>query len=169
MISLWLRSGGSLKHVIHQLKDIGSSLQVATKEGKIMSLGDGLARALLKYQRAKSRFGLHDLLLGEVDFSELDRPPDHQPDPGDRTPAIPATGGTPGNGNGGGNGHRTAEVRHGGGPIAISSTPVADSVLAIGRSRTQGYKVKCNECGSPLSFAEGCVLCTNPACGYAAC
>lgn len=45
MISLWLRAGGSLRHVIKQLKDIGSSLQVPTKEGKIMSLGDGLARA----------------------------------------------------------------------------------------------------------------------------
>ena len=46
MISLWLRAGGSLRHVIQQLKDIGSSLQVPTREGKIMSLGDGLARAL---------------------------------------------------------------------------------------------------------------------------
>jgi len=171
MISLWLRAGGSLKHVIHQLKDIGSSLQVATKEGKIMSLGDGLARALLKYQRAKSRFGLHDLLLGEVDFSELDRQPDHQPDPGDRMLTGALTGGTPGNGNGNGsgNGHRTAEVRHGGSPAATSSSSVAESVLAIGRSRTQGYKVKCNECGSPLNFSEGCVHCSNPACGYAAC
>ena len=31
--------------VIDQLHSIGSSLQVSTKEGKIMSLGDGLARA----------------------------------------------------------------------------------------------------------------------------
>jgi len=72
MISLWLRSGGSLRYVIRQLKDIGSSLQVATKEGKIMSLGDGLARALMKYQRAKEHFGLKDLLLGDVDLAELD-------------------------------------------------------------------------------------------------
>ena len=71
MVSLWLRSGGALIHVIRQLKGIGSSLQVPTKEGKIMSLGDGLARALEKYQRAKNCFGLKSLLLGDFDLAEL--------------------------------------------------------------------------------------------------
>ena len=52
MVSLWLRAGGSLNHVIRQLHGIGSSLQVHTKEGKIMSLGDGLARALRRYMQA---------------------------------------------------------------------------------------------------------------------
>ncbi|GMU80160.1 MAG: hypothetical protein AMXMBFR47_00310 [Planctomycetota bacterium] len=74
MISLWLRSGGSLKHVIKQLEGIGSSLQIPTKFGRIMSLGDGLACALKKYMRAKERFGLKPLLLGEVDLSQLDNP-----------------------------------------------------------------------------------------------
>ena len=46
MISLWLRSGGSLKAVIKQLSGIGSSLQIPTRAGRIMSLGDGLAMAL---------------------------------------------------------------------------------------------------------------------------
>ncbi|MCH7812886.1 MAG: adenosylcobalamin-dependent ribonucleoside-diphosphate reductase, partial [Planctomycetes bacterium] len=73
MISLWLRAGGDLQHVIHQLKGIGSSLQVSTKEGKIMSLGDGLARALQKYERGKSRLGLRTLILGEFDPAELDK------------------------------------------------------------------------------------------------
>ena len=79
MISLWLRSGGSLRHVIKQLEGIGSSLQIPTKFGRIMSLGDGLACALKKYMRAKERFGLKPLLLGEVDLSQLDTP---------RTPAV---------------------------------------------------------------------------------
>jgi ribonucleoside-diphosphate reductase alpha chain len=89
MISLWLRSGGSLRHVIKQLAGIGSSLQIPTRAGRIMSLGDGLAAALKKYMRAKERFGLRSLLLGEIDLSELDSPhsPPHTPDraPSDRT------------------------------------------------------------------------------------
>ena len=74
MTSLWLRSGGSIKHVVKQLQGIGSSLQIPTRNGKIMSLGDGLAAALKKYLKAKERFGLKSLLLGEVDLSDLDRP-----------------------------------------------------------------------------------------------
>jgi hypothetical protein len=57
MISLWLRYGGTLKHVVDQLHSIGSCLQVSTKEGKIMSLGDGLARGLKRYLEAKRECG----------------------------------------------------------------------------------------------------------------
>ena len=89
MISLWLRSGGGLRDVIKQLEGIGSSLQIPTRAGRIMSLGDGLATALKKYTRAKERFGLRSLLLGEIDLAELDNPhrPPHTPErtPSDRT------------------------------------------------------------------------------------
>jgi ribonucleoside-diphosphate reductase alpha chain len=89
MTSLWLRSGGSLRHVIKQLEGIGSSLQIPTRTGRIMSLGDGLAVTLKKYVRAKERFGLRSLLLGEIDLAELDNPssPPHTPErnPSDRT------------------------------------------------------------------------------------
>jgi hypothetical protein len=91
MVSLWLRAGGTLKHVIRQLRGIGSSLQVSTKEGKIMSLGDGLARALHRYQRAKGHFGLHQMLLGKFDLADLDAKP----------------GQTKKNGNGNGSGHES--------------------------------------------------------------
>ncbi len=74
LASLLLRAGGSLRYLIDQLKDIGSSLQISTKNGKIMSLGDGLARALMRYQHAKDQFGLEDLLLGRIDHTELDQP-----------------------------------------------------------------------------------------------
>jgi ribonucleoside-diphosphate reductase alpha chain len=74
MVSLWLRSGGSLRLVVKQLEGIGSSLQIPTRAGRITSLGDGLACALKKYLRAKEQFGLRNLLLGEIDLSELDRP-----------------------------------------------------------------------------------------------
>ncbi|MFN0137491.1 MAG: adenosylcobalamin-dependent ribonucleoside-diphosphate reductase [Phycisphaerae bacterium] len=97
MISLWLRSGGSIKHVIKQLEGIGSSLQIPTKAGRIMSLGDGLACALKKYMRAKERFGLKPLLLGEIDPAQLDNPNYVA-----KTDSVAA----PGNGGGnGGHGH----------------------------------------------------------------
>ena len=153
MVSLWLRAGGALQHVIRQLRGIGSSLQVSTKEGKIMSLGDGLARALQKYERAKSRFGLKSLLLGEFDPVELDR---------EVIALMRQPGG--GNGRGGnGNGRRHHQVRHGG-----NEHPLAAKPAASGRpSQPEQYKVVCPECQAPLVFAEGCRKCD--ACGYSAC
>ena len=38
-----------------------------------MSLADGLARALIRYTKAKNHFGLRNLLLGSFDLAELDR------------------------------------------------------------------------------------------------
>lgn len=67
VLSLWLRSNGSLKKAVRQLSGIGSSLSVPTKDGRIMSLGDGLATALRRYLEAKEAHGLRALLLGEVD------------------------------------------------------------------------------------------------------
>jgi ribonucleoside-diphosphate reductase alpha chain len=115
MVSLWLRAGGSLRHVIKQLEGIGSSLQIPTRNGRIMSLGDGLACALKKYMRAKERFGLRALLLGEIDPAELDNPtpPPHTPEraPLDRPATVaPATGSSNGNGNGGGKAQTAAPV-----------------------------------------------------------
>jgi ribonucleoside-diphosphate reductase alpha chain len=64
LLSLWLRSNGSLPLALKQLEGIGSSLTVPTKDGRIMSLGDGLANALHRYLAAKAEHGLHPLLLG---------------------------------------------------------------------------------------------------------
>jgi len=64
ILSLWLRSNGSLKMAIKQLEGIGSSLSVPTKDGRIMSLADGLATALARYLKAKEEHGLHTLILG---------------------------------------------------------------------------------------------------------
>ncbi len=114
--SLWLRAGGSLRALIKQWDGIGSSMQIPTRVGRIMSLPDGLACALKKYMKAKERFGLRSLLLGEIDLSELDNPnpAPHRPEstPVDRPVAavsapvatvVPASG-HPGNGGSGGNG-----------------------------------------------------------------
>ena len=64
LLSLWLRSNGSLELALKQLEGIGSSLTVPTKDGRIMSLGDGLANALHRYLAAKEQHGLKALLLG---------------------------------------------------------------------------------------------------------
>lgn len=72
ILSLWLRSNGSLETAVGQLSGIGSSLSVPTKDGRIMSLADGLATALLRYKRAKDAHGLEALLLGRVDPASLE-------------------------------------------------------------------------------------------------
>jgi len=66
LLSLWLRANGSLVAALKQLAGIGSSLTVPTKDGRIMSLADGLARALHRYHTAKTEHGLEALLLGRI-------------------------------------------------------------------------------------------------------
>jgi len=70
LVSLYLRVGGSLRDVIGQLDGIGSSLSVPSQGGRIMSLADGLAKALEKYSDTKSKYGLEALLLGKADLTE---------------------------------------------------------------------------------------------------
>jgi ribonucleoside-diphosphate reductase alpha chain len=73
LISLYLRVNGSLDDIVAQLDGIGSSLSVPTKDGRIASLADGLAKAIQKYQRAKAVSGLHALLLGKADLSSISK------------------------------------------------------------------------------------------------
>ncbi len=156
MVSLWLRAGGSLSHVVRQLKGIGSSLQVSTREGKIMSLGDGLARALLKYTRAKSCFGLRALLLGEYDPSDVDR---------DLAARAQGAGAANGKGNGhSGSANGNRSMRHAG---AARSPAPAESGAGGHSNEAEDFKVLCPDCQSQLRFGEGCVTCE--ACGYAQC
>ncbi|MEO6710488.1 MAG: adenosylcobalamin-dependent ribonucleoside-diphosphate reductase, partial [Planctomycetota bacterium] len=70
ILSLWLRCNGNLELALKQLEGIGSSLSVPTKDGRIMSLADGLAKALQRYLDAKQQHGLHALLLGTADMSD---------------------------------------------------------------------------------------------------
>jgi len=192
MVSLWLRSGGGLGLVIQQLKGIGSSLQVRTKEGKIMSLGDGLARALEKYDRAKGCVGLQNLLLGRFSMKDLAGP------------------GLPGNGNGNGNSRhanrsvpptgpvsssspapgagtgqseapatepleffpnrdagpdRSHPVRHGLVEAVIPPAPIGGAGGSF--LQTNPYKIVCPECQTPLHYVEGCRKCES--CGWSQC
>ncbi|MDD4892309.1 MAG: adenosylcobalamin-dependent ribonucleoside-diphosphate reductase, partial [Phycisphaerae bacterium] len=192
LLSLFLRCGGSLRLAIKQLDGIGSSLTVPTKSGRIASLGDGLAKGLIRYTRAKEMFGLKAMLLGEFDLALLDdrmrgeatgmttrqaAKPAAKPVAGaasglKRADAPPAKPGNGGNGGKKGNGHsakeslaprQEAEAPGGTGDVATAVAPAL--------SRRQGllnaFKLKCPECGSTLSFQEGCVKC--PGCGYSQC
>jgi len=155
LISLWLRAGGNLNHVIRQLHSIGSSLQVHTKEGKIMSLGDGLARGLKRYLEAKRECGLKALLLGEATIDSSGRP-------------HPVKGkGTNGNGNGHGNGHRLGDIAADA-VVERPGTPAPSRFEARGIQWQQTqYKVRCPDCQGKLRFSEGCMTCDG--CGFSKC
>jgi len=111
-----------------------------------MSLGDGLARGLQKYVRAKKDFGLRGLLMGEVD---VDAPPA-------ASPAM-AAGNGHSHGNGNGNGHKA---------------PKSQAALPPGRYdgmswQQAQFKVRCPDCQGELRFSEGCMTCE--ACGFSKC
>lgn len=173
MVSLFLRSGGSIESVMDQLEGIGSHLSIPTRDGRVMSLGDALGKTVRKYWQAKKEFGLKAILLGEVDFDKL------------------------GNGNGNGNGHHaglgdsqiiavkdlsekkttslavTAPAAQAA-PAASAGAPSAAPAKNLGKANTvaesllENYKLKCPECGSgTLKFMEGCVKC--PGCGFSQC
>lgn len=72
MLSLFLRCNGSLKLALRQLEGIGSSLSVPSKDGRVMSLADGLSKSINKYLLAKEMFGIQNLLLGKADLSLLE-------------------------------------------------------------------------------------------------
>jgi len=158
IVSLWLRAGGSLGHVVRQLHSIGSSLQVHTKEGKIMSLGDGLARALRKYMRAKAECGLKALLMGEYSAEAMARWTD--PNDSGRVRVEGGSEGGPG-GNGRGNG-----AGKGASPRPPASVAPRADALGIQWQQTQ-YKVICPDCQGQLSFREGCQACD--VCGFSNC
>ncbi|MBN1981481.1 MAG: adenosylcobalamin-dependent ribonucleoside-diphosphate reductase, partial [Chitinivibrionales bacterium] len=71
LISLYLRIGGSLDQIINQLEGIGSHLSIPTKDGRVMSLADGLGKTLHRYLEAKKLFGLKAMLTGDVDINTL--------------------------------------------------------------------------------------------------
>ena len=64
LLSLYLRIHGSFEDAIGQLKGIGSSFSIPTKDGRIASLADGLARGMEKYLEAKEVPALRVAVLG---------------------------------------------------------------------------------------------------------
>jgi len=130
MISLWLRAGGGLNHVIKQLAGIGSSLQIPTRHGRVVSLGDGIAKGLKRYLKAKETHGLKALLLGEIDPNQVEAEPLN------------------GNGSHNGNGHDAA-----------AKGATVRAVEQTGGNPRNSYRVKCPECSGDLDMGEGCVKC----------
>ncbi|MCY2959845.1 MAG: vitamin B12-dependent ribonucleotide reductase [Planctomycetota bacterium] len=143
ILSLWLRSNGSLKMAMKQLEGIGSSLSVPTKDGRIMSLADGLATALSRYLQAKEQNGLHALLLGTA-----------SPDL-DKTGYYKASEAA-----------NAAAAAHVAQSAAAAPAPMAAKPASTPRNVAQ-YKLKCPSCDGVLSFEEGCVKCH--ACGFSQC
>jgi len=146
MISLWLRAGGSLMHVIKQLSGIGSSLQIPTRHGRIMSLPDGLAQALKRYSGAKERCGIKAMLLGDLEALDHESAGPH---------------GTNGNGGGNGKSHEMSLDTTLSASDRLGATPVPMI------SPRDSYRVKCPDCGGDLDMGEGCTKCHG--CGYAQC
>ena len=85
LTSLYLRVHGSMDDVVNQLGGIGSSLSIPTKDGRIKSLADGLARAIKKYQQTKKSLGLKGMFLGERDHASA---PGKSPQSGGANPGV---------------------------------------------------------------------------------
>jgi len=169
MVSLFLRSGGSLDLVMDQLEGIGCYLSVPSKEGRVMSLGDALGKTVRRYWQAKKQAGLKAILTGEVDFDTVQI-------------VNEVSGGNGGNGGKGGNGHEERGEARGPGTdtalgLAVGQTlsgnpaPTRGSVKAhVTDVLHSQYKIKCPKCDNgTLIFEEGCMHCQNPGCDYTKC
>ena len=169
LISLWLRAGGTLKHVIRQLKDIGSSLQVPTREGKIMSLGDGLSRRCCVTGGPRRASGCGPCCWASAICPNWTPGRRRQRQrPWQRERPRPN-----GNGNGNGKDHEhVSEVRHAktahggiaeGAPAELGPTQASPA----GPGTPRFELVNAPNAGESLAFAEGCNKCYN--CGWAQC
>ncbi len=145
LISLYLRIGGSLEQIINQLDGIGSHLSIPTKDGRVMSLADGLGKTLLRYNEAKKMYGLKAILMGEVDFDKLPSLKEINSGASAAPAGIPSIPG-----------------------LAVAVGNIAKSSANKKDSAMDAFKVKCPECeGGVLTFSEGCVKCMS--CGYSKC
>jgi hypothetical protein len=114
---------------VRQFSGIGSSLTVATKDGSINSLADGMATALYRYMKVKREHGLEAMLLGRVGSDESNA----KSEAGTSSNAGGSSQGSP-----------------------MSSRPM--SRVKRERDMVS-YKVKCPACSSNLAFEEGCMKC----------
>jgi len=129
ILSLWLRSNGSLEMAVRQFSGIGSSLTVPTKDGSVNSLADGMATALYRYLKVKREHGLEAMLLGRV---------------GSDQPSAKSESAT------------SPMASAAGSDSPMSSRPI--SRVKRERDMAS-YKVKCPACSSNLAFEEGCMKC----------
>ena len=146
LTSLWLRKKQSIEEVIAQLKDIGSGNGIVTRDGGINSLPQGFARALMKFVTAKEMFGVKRLLLGEVNYAEVEkRVSDYLrtgKDPFDEK-KLPEEGG------------------------ALGTEGISLHINGNGNGNGGAFGHRCPDCGSPLAMVEGCQKCYT--CGFSKC
>ncbi len=146
MVSLFLRSGGSMDLVMDQLEGIGSHLSIPTKDGRVMSLGDALGKTIRKYWNAKKAHGLKAILLGEVDI-DTHHTATNGHSHNQHTPGV------------------LDVIGHGTGTAVMMKGTAKDQ---LNEERLTSFKLKCPDCGAgTLAFMEGCVKCG--ACGYSKC
>ncbi len=67
-----LRTGGKIDPIIAQLKDIGSGINVVTRDGGIQSLPMGYARMLMKFQVLKEKYNMEDFFAGKLDYDKIE-------------------------------------------------------------------------------------------------
>ena len=72
MSSLWLRSGGKLEKIIDQLEGIGSGMSSLSRDGGVQSLEMGFAQALKKYELARQKHAIEDILSGKIDLDNFE-------------------------------------------------------------------------------------------------
>lgn len=73
LTSLWLRSGGKPEDVIHQLIRLGSGvIAPPTRDGGVQSLPMGFAKALQRYEIARKKHDIGEILTGKYDFDKID-------------------------------------------------------------------------------------------------
>lgn len=70
--SMWLRSGGDLANVIHLSEKLGSGNSISTRGGSVKSLEMGFAKACIKFEIAKKKASMEDILTGKIDLDKFD-------------------------------------------------------------------------------------------------
>ena len=140
LTSLWLRKKQPIDELIAQLKDIGSGTGIATRDGGVHSLPMGFARGLMKFEPAKKMFGVKKLLLGEVDYDEVEK----------RVSDFLRTG------------KDEFETKRLPEEIDPFKEPVEKE-----KTKKTAFSLRCPDCGLSLTMMEGCQKCLN--CGYSKC
>ena len=67
-----LRTGGQIEPIIAQLKDIGSGVNVITRDGGVQSLPMGFARGLMKFKLLKEKYRIEDFFSGRLDYVKVE-------------------------------------------------------------------------------------------------
>lgn len=138
LISYALRCGASLEPMIKQLKGISCHRPAWGEDGKISSCSDAIGKALEKYYTSRIARKLPEVSGGPSDGTSTDFAPE------DRDRALPDE----------------LDLRR----EALSAASDGNGKRTIDAPKVQGA---CPDCGSQMSYEEGCVKCHS--CGFTEC